>query len=153
MRKTFSEKQIRNFEKKFETDGDNCWEWKASLRNGRYGSFEYNNETFNSHRISYELYVGDIPENLYVCHKCDNPKCVNPSHLFLETQKGNMNDMVSKNRQAKLKGIDHVAAKLSEKEILEIRNSNLLIRKLAKIYNCCQRHISRIKNKKCWTHI
>lgn len=72
---------------------DDCWEWQAGF-NGRYGSF---NNGY-AHRFSWELHNSKIPDGMYICHTCDNPKCVNPNHLFAGTQKDNMQDMVKKGR-------------------------------------------------------
>ena len=77
-----------------------CWEWTASLRNG-YGQFGVGGRkgTINpSHRVSWELTNGAIPNGLFVLHKCDNPKCCRPKHLFLGTHQDNMKDMTSKFR-------------------------------------------------------
>jgi hypothetical protein len=74
-----------------------------------------------AHRWTYERFLGPIPEGLYVCHKCDNPSCVRPSHLFLGTQDDNMKDMVSKGRQNRPKGESNGRAVLTEKQVLYIR--------------------------------
>ncbi len=95
--KSWHNKTIRSrFEDKFvKTDPDKCWIWLAGKRgNNSYGGFKpytkYN--PVLAHRFSYQLYVGDIPSNLKVLHKCDNPLCVNPNHLFLGTQLDNIKD-------------------------------------------------------------
>src|SRR5690349_3504200 len=75
-----------------------CWEWKNSLNQSGYGVFYQNSVGYFAHRVSYFLMNGEIPIGLLVCHKCDNPKCVNPEHLFLGTSKDNMLDKVLKGR-------------------------------------------------------
>jgi len=74
-----------------------CWEWQGGRDKTNYGQFSYKNNRA-AHRSAYELYVDDIPEGLIVCHKCDNPPCVNPDHLFLGTFKDNTQDCIKKGR-------------------------------------------------------
>lgn len=77
---------------------DNCWLWQASIRTSGYGAFNIGGKNCYAHRISYEIHVGEISENLHVLHSCDNRKCVNPKHLFLGTHQDNMLDMKNKGR-------------------------------------------------------
>jgi len=81
-----------------------CWEWNRYLDKDGYGQFKPNKKSNpkRAHRFSYELYVGKIPKGLFVCHKCDNPSCVNPEHLFIGTNKDNVRDMILKNRKPRV---------------------------------------------------
>jgi hypothetical protein len=86
---------------------DNCWLWTAGSRGKTgYGAFKIDGKVIDSHRISYELHNGEIPKGLYVCHSCDNRKCVNPEHLFLGSAKENWQDGFDKGRIKLLGGID-----------------------------------------------
>lgn len=83
-----------------------CWVWTACCASG-YGSLRVGSRMVGAHRASYILHKGKIPRGLFVLHKCDNKKCVNPQHLFVGTQKRNMDDMRRKGRQALGRRLNH----------------------------------------------
>ena len=103
-----------------------CWEWIGSKRNG-YGRMIVGSRTdgtrrnVSTHRISYELKYGEIPEGMEVCHKCDNPCCVNPDHLFLGTKKDNAADRDAKGRNIVFIGEEQPMSKLTRKSVKDAR--------------------------------
>lgn len=80
-----------------------CWLWIGYTMKNGYGQITYCQKSWLAHRLSFYGFNNIDPKELYVCHKCDNPSCVNPDHLFLGTHKDNMKDMVSKKRQPNIK--------------------------------------------------
>jgi len=92
------ERVKQRFNKKYVINEESgCWEWTASLNNIGYGMFRWaKGKMRTAHRVSYELFNGSIPENLIVCHTCDNRKCVNPAHLSVGSRKDKFDDMVAK---------------------------------------------------------
>lgn len=80
---------------------DECWLWQAARAGGRYGVIMIAQVQYHAHRLAYFIHTQSDPGELFVLHTCDNPPCVNPSHLFLGTNDDNMADMVAKGRQAK----------------------------------------------------
>lgn len=89
---------MQRFFNKIEKSEDGCWLWKAGSRGNGYGAFKLHHKTIDAHRISWMLHYGDIPNGMFVCHKCDVRQCVNPDHLFLGTNSDNMKDCYRKNR-------------------------------------------------------
>lgn len=130
-----------------------CMEWK-NLKINTYGRIKYNNKSGLAHRFSYELFVGKIPENMCVLHKCDNRKCVAPDHLFLGTIADNDRDRDLKNRQCR--GEKQWGAKLTEKDVKEIKiklKNGMSHSKIAKQYNVTKQAITRISTNKNWRYI
>jgi hypothetical protein len=100
-----------------------CWIWIANTDRDGYGRISSKGVQYKAHRISWEIYNGPIPDELLVLHKCDNPPCVNPNHLFLGTHKDNSVDMVNKGRSNHSLGSTNPRAILSECDVLEILTS------------------------------
>lgn len=152
MRKTVLER----FEEKFEKiDGNTCWEWKAHRTPKGYGSIKINRRMRSAHRVSWELYEGPIPEGLCILHRCDNPPCVRPSHLFLGTQAENVADMISKNRKAI--GVNSGSNKLNESQVHEIRRifqeGGISKRKLGRQFGVSDMTVFFIVTGQLWRHI
>lgn len=128
------------------------WTGAKNSRTG-YGRLRYDGGRMLAHRVAYTLKFGPIPEGMQVLHKCDNPYCVAPDHLFLGTNADNVADKVSKGRQARNFGEKHPSAKFTEDVIRVIRADNRLHKVIAREYGCCRSTISYIKAKKLWPHV
>lgn len=100
-----------------------CWEWKKNRTPKGYGQVWAFGRMMVASRLSYKLFVGDIPENLCACHICDNPPCCNPDHLFLGTLNDNIQDCIKKGRRVPhgKRGQDCGRAKLNDRQVLEIK--------------------------------
>ncbi len=137
---------------------EDCWEWQGSTPGFGHGRFHtLDGKYVYAHRYSYELNHGPVPADLYVCHTCDNPPCVNPAHLFLGTHHDNMGDMRAKGRERHLVGSDHQNAKLSEEDVAEIRRLYKGQRgqmvDLARRYGVGKTTIRRIIDRESWKHV
>ena len=150
---------------------EECWIWLASKRNKGYGAFGYTlgEKTIQdrAHRFSFRIHSGEIPDGLFVLHKCDTPACVNPAHLFLGTNDDNVQDMMAKGRHvpggtycpetAKYKhGESHHNSRLTAEIVKEIRRDRecgLSISKLASKYGLAIGHVHRIVMRKAWKHV
>lgn len=122
---------------------EDCWIWKGGKDKDGYGVIRMNCRTVKTHRLAWQCSFGEIPSGQYVLHRCDNPPCVNPSHLFLGTAKQNTQDMVQKGRGT----TPPDQSKITKKEVWEIcelkKKYKFEYREIAKMYNLS---ISRIFN-------
>lgn len=133
-----------------------CWEWTGTCFFGGYaraGLYKREGKKFSqrANRMSYEVFVGKIPKGFLVCHSCDNPKCVNPEHLFLGTSKDNMQDMVDKGRS--LKGEKSPNSKLTENIVKKIRRSKKSREFLSEKYQVSVCTIRDAQNGRTWKHV
>ena len=134
-----------------------CWEWDLHYNPGGYGIGFNGKKTVKAHRLSYEVFIGEIPEGLLVCHSCDNRGCVNPDHLWLGTYADNNADRDNKNRLEWRRGERHGMAKLSEDDvvnIIEILNGGEVSQAaIARMYSVTRSAIWLIAKGKKWAHI
>lgn len=131
--------------------GGGCWLWQHAKAGKGYGRIKRDGRMQYAHRVSYEIAVGEIPEGSLVCHKCDNPACINPAHLFLGSNDENMEDMVKKGRQAR--GESASAAALNEEQVLSIRASGLGKRQLARVFGVSESAVRHIRKRRTWRHL
>lgn len=132
-----------------------CWEWQGSTSSFGHGEIYIGGTGPNArkrtmtHRASWEIHNGPIPDDLCVLHACDNPACINPKHLFLGTKSDNSRDMVEKNRQRS--GENLPQSKLTWTQVAAIRKCNSLTQaEIAAIAGVTASVISQIKNNKNW---
>lgn len=151
---------IRFWQKVVKTTEAECWLWIGALTTCGYGEIWFNGKMLRSHRVSWLLAHGAVPERAQVLHKCDVRACVNPAHLFLGTIQDNIDDKVAKGREAKgaktaLLGSLHSQAKLTEAVVLEIRRlaPTMTQTALAKRFGVACTTIWYIVNRRTWTHI
>jgi len=129
---------------------DTCWIWTASMKTERYGAFNLNKKVQFSHRVAYRLFIGEIPDNMEVCHQCDTTTCVNPKHLFLGTHKDNMMDSAKKGR------LNNPKAKLNPDKIRYIRKQHrqgVSQADLCREFNYSTGSMSNIISGKSWSHV
>lgn len=133
---------------------EDCWNWTGPRQRKGLGYGVFGGRRL-AHRVSFEFFKSDIPKGMHVLHTCDNPACVNPLHLFVGTHQDNMTDMVKKGRSLlnKQKGQDHRNAKLTERDVLEIRASKETLKTLAARYGVSFGLIAHIKKRRAWAHI
>lgn len=148
---------------------DGCWNWTGKHDAFGYGRLWISDKPYvelQAHRFSYTIHIGEIPEGLSILHKCDNPPCVNPEHLFIGTRADNMVDKVQKGRQPR--GIELPQHILTDDDVREIRRRYELRRRttgvatrndpngaeaLAKEYGVSKWAIFDCCNRRRWKHV
>lgn len=138
-------------------DTDSCWLWTGRCKEGKhpYGKLWVGTNEVKAHRFSYELHHGAVPNGLCVLHKCDNPKCVNPVHLFPGTRGDNNRDAATKGRT--MHGENHLCAILTEHSVREIRMlyvpRKVSFQKLADKYGVKASCIQGVIERRTWKHV
>lgn len=132
-------------------DCNGCWLWSGALQTQGYGCAWANGVTVRAHRLSYETFVGPIPDGQLVLHDCDVRRCVNPDHLFCGDNKANSDDAVAKNRQAR--GSRQGLSKLTPEQVTSIRRDSRSGPAIARDYGVSKRTIQAVKNRETWSHV
>lgn len=137
-----------------------CWCWIGSKCKDGYGQFHVKIDgkwkSIRPHRYSYEIFKGEIGDKKVVCHHCDNPSCVNPEHLFLGTQKDNIQDALKKKRMVGPRGMQQWQAKFIDEDIKKIRLLNkegMNGNQISKLYKVDRRVIYDILKNVTWRHV
>ena len=140
------------FQKSFVPDPNTgCWLWIAAPGSGGYGQISYKNKSTRAHRVSWMIHRGEIPQGMDVLHKCDCRPCVNPDHLFLGTHVDNAHDRHQKKRDAY--GEKHGMAKLTDEDVVAIRQDARSNIELAKLYGLHRTTPQAIRVRKIWKHL
>jgi hypothetical protein len=142
----FTDKQKETFWSHVDKSGD-CWIWLAALYHDGYGKVKCGGKMYSAHRLSYIIENGET--DLQVLHTCDNPKCVNPKHLFTGTHKENMQDMAEKGRGAGR----FYPTKLNQKKANEIRAMGLAkipVKQIARFYGINPSTTRDVLNWRTW---
>lgn len=150
-----TESVVGRFHQGYSKDGGGCWAWKAAKNDLGYGQLWVKPKVEYAHRVSYTLYRGDIPGGKQVNHHCDNPGCVNPTHLYAGTKADNTADARKRDRLSV--GEDHPDSKLNREQVIEIRQrynaEDISERALAKDYPVSNSQIHNIVSGKRWKHV
>jgi hypothetical protein len=135
-----------------------CHIWTAAVNAKGYGKFGIGNGRWTlAHRHSYERANGPIADGMLICHRCDNPSCVNPNHLFLGSHKNNAQDRDRKNRRIALSGENHGRSKVTADEVRMLRElahgGTYSYRALGRKFGLNSKTASDIVNRVIWTHV
>ena len=135
--------------------GAGCWEWQGAKDYNGYGRLNVNAVPELAHRLSWKLLCHDITPDQHVCHRCDNPGCVRPEHLFLGDQVANNADKMAKKRHrfGVSRGEDHGQAKLSAEQVRAIRGASGVSRVVGEAFGISGRQVREIRSRTAWRHI
>jgi hypothetical protein len=130
---------------------DVCWPWTGPKTDRGYGLYApLPGVVMRTHRVAYALHNGGIDDGLLVCHRCDNPSCCNPKHLFLGTNSDNMRDMVAKGRNKPLNGESNPNAKLTSEQARAIYLDPRTNQEIAAAYCVASSLVSLIRRRQVW---
>jgi hypothetical protein len=140
---------------------DACWPWTGGTVGNGYGVMASAHRATTAHRVAYALHVGPIPAGLWVLHRCDNPRCVNPAHLFVGTPHENVVDMLRKGRgragtRTPLRGEANPSSKLTAAQVLEIRaqhGQGASYPVLAARFGCSYSTVEKVCARRLWAHL
>lgn len=169
MHPQYTPKQIERFWSHVDTSGD-CWVWRGGYFPFGYGCFKINGRRTVAHRAAWEVTNGSIPAGKLICHRCDNPPCVRPDHLFLGTYGDNVADCVAKDRRSKIVGDEHWShinahriargqahglARLTDDAVRYIRSQGrtMTLKALAAKFSVAEVTIHRVKLGETWRHV
>lgn len=128
---------------------DDCWPWIGGKHRHGYGGVYVGKRHVKAHRLAWEVAnQTSVPSGMFVCHRCDNPSCVNPSHLFIGTAAENNADKAKKGRAPQFFGTANPAARLTDEQVSAILADARQQRDIARAYGISQGSVSRIKNGK-----
>lgn len=152
---------IQRFWRKVQIDdSESCWLWQAFRNPKGYGMISNGGYMALAHRVSWAIHNGKVPANKYVLHRCDNPSCCNPKHLYIGTNADNVRDKVERGRSSwprpERAGEGHPMVKLTTEAVMEIR-SEIGIRgagvRLARKYGVRPSTITMIQKGRLWKHL
>ena len=131
-----------------------CWTWQRAKTKAGYGVTTNKRKLFYAHRLSWEINFGEIPKDLCVLHKCDNPPCVNPAHLFIGTRADNAKDKIEKGRQPRGENVGgSILDKGDVLQIRKLRREGWKVKRIAAHFNVKPKHIEQIIYRQSWRHI
>lgn len=144
----------RFYEKIDRRNAEGCWVWTGGADKNGYGKFTVDYADLRAHRWAYAHFIGQIPDGMFVCHRCDNPPCANPEHLFLGTNADNTADRHRKGRDAK--GENGGNTKLTRQQVAQIKAMLALPMKqrdVAKVFGVSHGNIAFIASGKTWRDV